>query len=101
MTPVSPGCTVRAPMLMEASLTPLRAGTLSVSGAKTMEAGAATPALLAIQTPPPVVPTYRRLPVASEGSRAIAATRPVTRPKSGVWTAVGPRGYQVFADAPL
>jgi len=71
------------------------AGTLSVSGLKTMEEVFAVPALFADQTPPPVVPMKSRLPVASDGSSASEETRPETRPKLGVTTAAGPRACQV------
>ena len=54
-------------MLMEASATLPRAARLSVKGAKTMFAGLEVPAFCDRQTPPPVVPTYSRLPVGSEG----------------------------------
>ena len=101
MTPVPPGCTVSAPMLMEASMAPPRAVTASVCGLKTMFETVDVPALLELHTPPPVVPIKMRLPVASEGSNAMAEMRPVTRPKSGVRTAVGPSGCQVALAAVL
>ena len=81
-------------MLMEASATLPRAARLSVKGAKTMFAGLEVPAFCDRQTPPPVVPTYSRLPVGSEGSSASAETRPVTRPNSTDWTAAGPSDCQ-------
>ena len=57
MTPVPPGCTVSAPMLMEASDRSAKSRHVSVSGVKTMEEGVETAALFATHTPPPVVPT--------------------------------------------
>ena len=45
-----------SPMLMEASEAPPSAASVSVSGVKTMEDDVEIPALLATQTPPPVVP---------------------------------------------
>src|ERR1700734_2650678 len=82
-------------MLMDAPDAPPRAVTLSVSGLKTMFEMTDVPALLETQTPPPVVPTKSRLPVASDGSSASEETRPETRPKLDVTTAVGPRDCQV------
>jgi len=52
-----PGCTVNAPMLIEASCAPLKAPTASVSGLKTTCCALEAPALFASHTPPPVVPT--------------------------------------------
>ena len=103
-TPVPPGCTVSAPMLMEAPVAPLRASTVSVSGVKeTVEALLAS-AYFAIQTPPPVVPAYSRRLLESDVSSASAETRPVTgtgvEPKLVESTAAGPRGCHVAVAAP-
>jgi hypothetical protein len=57
----------------------LKTGSVSVRGLKiTLDERPA--ALVDFHTPPPVVPTYTVLPVASVGSIAIALTRPVTSP---------------------
>jgi hypothetical protein len=57
----------------------LNTGSASVSGTK-LTLPAAPAAFTLFQTPPPVVPKYTVLPVASAGSIATAVTRPVTSP---------------------
>jgi hypothetical protein len=84
-------------MLIEESTAPLRAATESVSGLKTTEDALDAFAFCETQTPPPVVPTYKRFPVASDGSSATAETLPVTSPKFGVTTPVGPSACHVAA----
>jgi hypothetical protein len=57
----------------------LNTGSTSVSGANTTLA-AVPAAFTDFHTPPPVVPRYTVLPVASAGSIATEVTRPVTSP---------------------
>ena len=72
---------------------PLNTGSVSVSGVNTT-AAAAPAALVDFHTPPPVVPTYSVLPLASAGSTASAVTRPVKFPNTGLATCAGPTGAQ-------
>ena len=80
ITPVPPGWTESAPMLMEASVAPDIAARLSVSGTNLIFAVLDVAAFCDTHTPPPVVPTKSRLPVGSDGSSASADMRPVTKP---------------------
>jgi hypothetical protein len=67
-------------MLMEVAVAPAIGAGASVIGMNTtLDAGDA-PAFCDTHTPPPVVPTYTRLPVESEGSKEMEETRPDTNP---------------------
>lgn len=68
---------------MPASTAPLvllKAGKLSVNGKNCTVEVAEAAAFWLFHSPPPVVPTNTWFPEASEGSKAIAETRPVTNP---------------------
>jgi len=82
------GCTDTAPMLIDESTTVCSgpglhgggAATESIGGAKLIPPVLGEAAFLGRHTPPPVVPTYRVLPVAYDGSSASDETRPLTSP---------------------
>src|SRR5580698_5499225 len=77
--------------IAEAPAFALKTGSVSVRGLKiTLDDW--PPALVDFHTPPPVVPTYTVLPLASVGSIAIELTRPVTLPYARLATWFGPTG---------
>ena len=67
-------------MLIDASRAATIACSESVIGVNTIFDAVPVLAFSESHTPPPVVPIYRRFPVASAGSNAIAEMRPVTSP---------------------
>jgi hypothetical protein len=77
----------------------LNTGSVSVSGANAT-LPAAPAAFTLFHTPPPVVPTYTVLPVASAGSIANAVTRPVTNPKLWLAICAGPSASHAALNEP-